>query len=54
MLQPGIVSEKHYETIQKVKQTLHPYKELRDIKIILRLDELSEKYCLNCSKSTKN
>nr|ARO90955.1 ATP synthase CF1 subunit beta [Corynoplastis japonica] len=42
MLQPGIVGEVHYNTAQKVKQTLQRYKELQDIIAILGLDELSE------------
>ena len=31
MLQPGIVSEEHYETAETVKETLQRYKELQDI-----------------------
>uniref|UniRef100_A0A6N2NIY4 H(+)-transporting two-sector ATPase n=1 Tax=Salix viminalis TaxID=40686 RepID=A0A6N2NIY4_SALVM len=31
MLQPQIVGEEHYETAQRVKQTLQRYKELQDI-----------------------
>ncbi|MCD9642442.1 hypothetical protein HAX54_029269 [Datura stramonium] len=31
MLQPRIVGEEHYETAQRVKQTLQRYKELQDI-----------------------
>ncbi|CAN0898409.1 ATP synthase subunit beta, chloroplastic [Linum grandiflorum] len=42
MLQPEIVGEEHYETAQRVKQTLQRYKELQDIIAILGLDELSE------------
>merc|ERR1712170_213609 len=42
MLQPWIVSEKHYECAQNVKQTLQRYKELQDIIAILGMDELSE------------
>ncbi|KAL4009926.1 hypothetical protein IC575_031012 [Cucumis melo] len=42
MLQPRIVGEEHYETAQRVKQTLQRYKELQDIIAILGLDELSE------------
>ncbi|PHT48343.1 ATP synthase subunit beta, chloroplastic [Capsicum baccatum] len=42
MLQPRIVGEEHYETAQRVKQTLQCYKELQDIIAILGLDELSE------------
>ncbi|KAG8496784.1 hypothetical protein CXB51_007965 [Gossypium anomalum] len=47
MLQPRIVGEEHYETAQRVKQTLQRYKELQDIIAILGLDELSEQnFCL--------
>jgi len=42
MLQPGIVSEEHYEIAENVKQTLQRYKELQDIIAILGIDELSE------------
>ena len=42
MLQPGIVSETHYEIAETVKETLQRYKELQDIIAILGIDELSE------------
>lgn len=42
MLQPWIVGDQHYQTAQRVKQTLQRYKELQDIIAILGLDELSE------------
>ena len=42
MLQPSIVSDAHYKTAQKVKQTLQKYKELQEIIAIWGLDELSE------------
>ncbi|VAH75261.1 unnamed protein product [Triticum turgidum subsp. durum] len=42
MLQPRIVGNEHYETAQRVKETLQRYKELQDIIAILGLDELSE------------
>jgi F-type H+-transporting ATPase subunit beta len=42
MLQPGIVSEIHYEIAESVKETLQRYKELQDIIAILGIDELSE------------
>jgi F-type H+-transporting ATPase subunit beta len=42
MLQPGIVSEIHYEIAENVKETLQRYKELQDIIAILGIDELSE------------
>ncbi|PHT76208.1 ATP synthase subunit beta, chloroplastic [Capsicum annuum] len=42
ILQPRIIGEEHYKTVQRVKQTLQRYKELQDIIAILGLDELSE------------
>ncbi len=42
MLQPGIVSDEHYQTARAVQSTLQRYKELQDIIAILGLDELSE------------
>ena len=42
MLQPGIVSEEHYQIAESVKETLQRYKELQDIIAILGIDELSE------------
>ncbi|KAL5760911.1 hypothetical protein ACOSQ2_019749 [Xanthoceras sorbifolium] len=42
ILQPRILGEEHYETAQRVKQTLQHYKELQDIIASLGLDELSE------------
>jgi len=42
MLQPEIVGDVHYDTAQRIKETLQRYKELQDIIAILGLDELSE------------
>ena len=42
MLQPGIIGDLHYDTAQRVKETLQRYKELKDIIAILGIDELSE------------
>ncbi|KAH0776647.1 hypothetical protein KY290_008058 [Solanum tuberosum] len=53
MLQPRIVGEEHYETAQRVKQTLQRYKELQDIIAILGLDELSEEDCLLVARARK-
>ncbi|KAJ9671096.1 hypothetical protein PVL29_027203 [Vitis rotundifolia] len=53
MLQPRIVGEEHYETAQRVKQTLQRYKELQDIIAILGLDELSEEDHLTVAKARK-
>ncbi|CAN6483030.1 unnamed protein product [Victoria cruziana] len=53
MLQPQIVGEEHYETIQRVKQTLQRYKELQDIIAILGLDELSKEDHLTVARARK-
>ncbi|CAI0549783.1 unnamed protein product [Linum tenue] len=53
MLQPQIVGEDHYETAQRVKQTLQRYKELQDIIAILGLDELSEEDRLTVARARK-
>lgn len=42
ILTAEIVGEKHYNTAQRVKETLQRYKELQDIIAILGMDELSE------------
>ena len=42
MLQVEIIGDVHYNTAQRVKETLQRYKELQDIIAILGLDELSE------------
>lgn len=42
MLQPGIVSQLHYECAQRVRQTLQKYKELQEVIAILGIDELTE------------
>ena len=41
-LQPGIVSDEHYETATRVQQILQRYKDLQDIIAILGMDELSD------------
>jgi F-type H+-transporting ATPase subunit beta len=53
MLQPNIVSGKHYETAEKVKETLQRYKELQDIIAILGIDELSEEDRLTVARARK-
>ena len=53
MLQPGIVSDKHYETAELVKETLQRYKELQDIIAILGIDELSEEDRLTVARARK-
>ena len=53
MLQPGIVSDKHYEIAETVKETLQRYKELQDIIAILGIDELSEEDRLTVARARK-
>jgi F-type H+-transporting ATPase subunit beta len=53
MLQPGIVSEIHYEVAETVKETLQRYKELQDIIAILGIDELSEEDRLTVARARK-
>ncbi|MDB4678392.1 F0F1 ATP synthase subunit beta, partial [bacterium] len=42
ILTPAIVGDEHYNTAQRVIETLQRYKELQDIIAILGMDELSE------------
>ena len=53
MLQPGIVSDEHYEIAENVKETLQRYKELQDIIAILGIDELSEEDRLVVARARK-
>lgn len=53
MLQPGIVTEVHYEIAESVKETLQRYKELQDIIAILGIDELSEEDRLTVARARK-
>ena len=53
MLQPSIVSEMHYSTAQKVRQTLQKYKELQEIIAILGIDELSEEDRLTVGRARR-
>ena len=53
MLQPGIVSDEHYEIAENVKETLQRYKELQDIIAILGIDELSEEDRLTVARARK-
>ncbi|KAL5763151.1 hypothetical protein ACOSP7_019415 [Xanthoceras sorbifolium] len=47
----GIYPAEHYETAQRVKQTLQHYKELQDIIASLGLDELSEEDRLTVARA---
>ena len=42
ILTPDVVGKEHYDTAERVKETLQRYKELQDIIAILGMDELSE------------
>ncbi|XBJ09272.1 hypothetical protein VPH35_014371 [Triticum aestivum] len=53
MLQPRIIGNGHYETAQRVKETLQRYKELQDIIVILGLDELLEEDRLTVARARK-
>jgi len=53
MLNPQVVSEKHYEVAQKVKQVLQRYKDLQDIIAIMGMDELSEEDKLIVQRARK-
>ena len=53
MLQPGIVSNEHYEIAENVKETLQRYKELQDIIAILGIDELSEEDRMTVARARK-
>ncbi len=53
MLQPGIITDEHYEVAESVKETLQRYKELQDIIAILGIDELSEEDRLTVARARK-
>ena len=52
-LQPGIVSDDHYETATRVKEILQRYKDLQDIIAILGIDELSDEDRLTVQRARK-
>jgi len=52
-LQPGIVSEEHYEVATRVQQVLQRYKELQDIIAILGIEELSDEDRLIVARARK-
>ncbi|KAH1123022.1 hypothetical protein J1N35_006182 [Gossypium stocksii] len=53
MLYPRSVGGEHYETAQRIKQTLEYYKEFQDIIVIIGLDELSEENRLTIARARK-
>jgi F-type H+-transporting ATPase subunit beta len=52
-LQPGIISDEHYETATRVQEILQRYKDLQDIIAILGIDELSDEDKLVVSRARK-
>src|SRR2546425_548277 len=52
-LQPGIVSEEHYETATALQQILQRYKDLQDIIAILGMDELTDEDKLVVQRARK-
>jgi F-type H+/Na+-transporting ATPase subunit beta len=52
-LQPGIVSQEHYETAVSVQEILQRYKDLQDIIAILGMDELSDEDKLTVQRARK-
>jgi F-type H+/Na+-transporting ATPase subunit beta len=52
-LQPGIVSDEHYETTTRVQSVLQRYRELQDIIAILGIDELSDEDRLTVQRARK-
>jgi F-type H+-transporting ATPase subunit beta len=52
-LQPGIVSDEHYDTTTRVQEVLQRYKDLQDIIAILGIDELSDEDRLIVQRARK-
>jgi len=52
-LQPGIVSDEHYETATRVQEVLQRYRDLQDIIAILGMDELSDEDKLVVQRARK-
>jgi F-type H+-transporting ATPase subunit beta len=52
-LQPGIVSDEHYETATRVQEILQRYRDLQDIIAILGIDELSDEDRLIVQRARK-
>jgi len=52
-LQPGIVSEEHYDTATRVQQILQRYKDLQDIIAILGIEELTDEDKLVVQRARK-
>jgi F-type H+-transporting ATPase subunit beta len=52
-LQPGIISDEHYDTATRVQEVLQRYRELQDIIAILGIDELSDEDRLVVQRARK-
>src|SRR5919197_760499 len=52
-LQPGIVSQEHYDTATRVQEILQRYKDLQDIIAILGMDELSDEDKVTVARARK-
>jgi F-type H+-transporting ATPase subunit beta len=52
-LQPGVVSEEHYDAATRVQQVLQRYNELQDIIAILGIEELSDEDRLTVARARK-
>jgi F-type H+-transporting ATPase subunit beta len=52
-LQPGIVSDEHYETATRVQEVLQRYKDLQDIIAILGIEELTDEDKLTVQRARK-
>jgi F-type H+/Na+-transporting ATPase subunit beta len=52
-LQPGVVSDEHYEVTTRVQSVLQRYKDLQDIIAILGIDELSDEDKLTVQRARK-
>jgi F-type H+-transporting ATPase subunit beta len=52
-LQPGVISDDHYQTTTRVLEILQRYKDLQDIIAILGMDELSDEDKLTVTRARK-
>jgi F-type H+/Na+-transporting ATPase subunit beta len=52
-LQPGIVSDEHYDTTTRVQEVLQRYRDLQDIIAILGMEELSDEDKLTVQRARK-
>jgi F-type H+-transporting ATPase subunit beta len=53
ILDPGIVSPRHYEVAMKVQSVIQSYRDLKDIIAILGMDELSDEQKLTVARARK-